>query len=83
MIKEAEGDVAQGTQNVLGSGAQPTGEGAGCLGGVGVMGNAGGMRSVKGDRENVELGFQGDVAAQLISQNRKELDTVIQVTGFV
>ena len=83
MIKEAEGDVAQGTQDILGGGAQSTSERAGCRGGVGCMGNAGGMRSVKGDRENVEPGFQGDVAAQLISQNGKELDTVIQGTGFV
>ena len=82
MIKEAEGDVAQGTQDVLGGGAQSTGEEAGCLGGVGVMGNADGMPSAQVDRENVESGFQGDVAAQLISQNGKKLDTVIQETGF-
>ena len=83
MIKEAEEDVAQGTQDILGGGAQSTSEGAGCRGGVGCMGNAGGMRSVHGDRENVEPGFQGDVAAQLISQNGKELNPVIQDTGFV
>lgn len=46
MIKEAEGDVAQGTQDILGGGAQSTSEGAGCLGVVGSMGNVGGMRSV-------------------------------------
>lgn len=83
MIKEAKGDVAQGTQDVLGSGAQSTGERVGSRGGVGSRGNVGEMRSVQGDRENVEPGFQGDVAAQLISQNGKELDTVIQGTGFV
>ena len=83
MIKEAKGDVAQGTQDVLGSGAQSTGEGAGCLGVVGSMGNVGGMRSVQGEREYVELGFQRDVAAQVISQYRKELNPVVQETGFV
>ncbi len=51
MIKEAEGDVAQGTQDILGGGAQSTGEGVGCLGVVGGMGNVGGMRSVQGDGE--------------------------------
>ena len=51
MIKEAKGDVAQGTQDILGGGAQSTGEGVGCLGVVGGMGNVGGMRSVQGDGE--------------------------------
>jgi hypothetical protein len=83
MIKEAKGDVAQGTQDVLGSGAQSTGEGVGSLGAVAGMGNGGGMRSVQGEREYVELGFQRDVAAQVISQYRKELNPVVQETGFV
>ena len=66
LVNESDGDISQGVHDVFGGGGQAAGKGTHEI--VVVMD---GMVAQHGEGEQVELGFQGNTAVQLIGQDRQ------------
>ena len=64
LVNESDGDITQGVHDVFGGGGQAAGKGTHEFVVVD------GMVAQHGEGEQVELGFQGNMAVQLICQDR-------------
>ena len=75
LVKESDGDIAQGSENILGGGAEAAVEGV-------LFHTSGfGVTSHHGKGEQVEPAFQGDAAVQLISQDGNEFNAISRRPG--